>query len=906
LACLVFAGASAAAGSKDAVPLRSSPTNVWSFRPIVRPEPPVAAPRTSKFASAIDRFVIARLHEQGVELAPPAGKAVLLRRATFDLHGLPPTPAELDEFLADKSPDAFARVIDRLLASPRYGERWARHWLDLARFSESDGYEYDKMRDHAWRYRDYLIDSLNADKPYARFVREQIAGDAQAPGGHDGIIATGFLTAGPYDEAGNSSASDLLKARIREEEMEDMIAAVSQTFLAVTVNCARCHDHKFDPVPQRDYYRLKAALDGVRHGSRPLLTATEAKERATRTAELKTRIAAIEKEISEIEARAGIVALKEARRRRSDTGTSVPSANPPLPLARWSFEQDARDSLGGLHGELAGGAKITNGRLQLDGTNAFVRTAPLAMPLREKTLEVWVTLASLAQQGGGAISIETPEGGTFDAIVFGERTPRKWAAGSSFFQRTRDLMAPDELAHPGEPIHLAAVYRSDNSIALYRNGKSYGEAYTPSGPNAELQTYPPGQSRLLFGLRHTGAGNGFLAGEVEEARLYDRALSEEEILASARSTSVPSVSPEELTQAMGSERQRRELLRAELSDLRQSLKTMPAAAAAYVVVSRQPAATFLLARGDVEKKREQVTAGGLSAVETISPEFGLSADEPEGQRRARLADWITDRDNPLTWRVIVNRVWHHHFGRGIVGTPNDFGVNGERPSHPGLLDWLAFEFLAQGGSLKKLHRLIMTSAVYQQGSVATEVGTDVENRLLSRFPLRRLEAESVRDAMLSVSGQLNLQMGGPGFRPFKVTVSGSHFYELTDPIGPEFNRRTIYRMNVQSGKDPLLDSLDCPDPSTKTPARSTTTTPLQSLGLMNSAFVQRQCRHFAERLEKEAGSKVEAQIALGYRLAFGRSPRRGETKLAVALAREHGLESVCWTLFNASEFLYVR
>jgi hypothetical protein len=223
-----------------------------------------------------------------------------------------------------------------------------------------------------------------------------------------------------------------------------------------------------------------------------------------------------------------------------------------------------------------------------------------------------------------------------------------------------------------------------------------------------------------------------------------------------------------------------------------------------------------------------------------------------------------------------------------------------------LLDWLAFEFLAQGGSLKKLHRLIMTSAVYQQGSVATEVGTDVENRLLSRFPLRRLEAESVRDAMLSVSGQLNLQMGGPGFRPFKVTVSGSHFYELTDPIGPEFNRRTIYRMNVQSGKDPLLDSLDCPDPSTKTPARSTTTTPLQSLGLMNSAFVQRQCRHFAERLEKEAGSKVEAQIALGYRLAFGRSPRRGETKLAVALAREHGLESVCWTLFNASEFLYVR
>jgi hypothetical protein len=318
----------------------------------------------------------------------------------------------------------------------------------------------------------------------------------------------------------------------------------------------------------------------------------------------------------------------------------------------------------------------------------------------------------------------------------------------------------------------------------------------------------------------------------------------------------------------------------------------------------------------VEKKESQATAGGLSALRAT--DFGLPPDEPEARRRLKLADWIASPDNPITWRVMVNRVWHYHFGRGLAGTPNDFGVNGEQPSHPELLDWLASEFLAQGGRLKKLHRMILSSATYQQSSVAAGARkftskpeirnpkSEIDSSLLSHFTLRRLEAEAVRDAMLSVSGQLNPQMGGPGFRPFKVTVSGSHFYELTDPIGSEFNRRTLYRMSIQSGKDPLLDSLDCPDPSTRTPARGMTTTPLQSLGLMNNAFVQRQCRHFAERLQREAGENRAAQIKLAYRLAFGREPRADETKQSIALARAHGLESVCWVLLNASEFLYVR
>jgi len=315
----------------------------------------------------------------------------------------------------------------------------------------------------------------------------------------------------------------------------------------------------------------------------------------------------------------------------------------------------------------------------------------------------------------------------------------------------------------------------------------------------------------------------------------------------------------------------------------------------------------VLERGDVEKKGKQVTAGALGAVASLNSDFGLPPSSPEARRRERLAEWLANQNNPLTWRVIVNRVWQHHFARGLVGTPNDFGVNGERPSHPELLDWLASEFLAQGGSLKKLHRLIVSSRTYQQASNPPETRqVDADNQFLSHYPLRRLEAEAVRDTMLYVSGQLNSQMAGPGFRPFKVTVSNSHFYELIDSSGAEFNRRSIYRAGVQSAKDPLLDYLDCPDPSTKTPARGITTTPLQALSLMNNSFVQRQSARFAERVKNEAGADIAAQARHAWSLALCREPHQDETEAAKRLIRLHGLESLCWTLLNSSEFLYVR
>ncbi|MFL5339661.1 MAG: DUF1553 domain-containing protein [Gemmataceae bacterium] len=864
----------------------------WSLQPVRRP----AVPRITVH-HPIDSFIQAKLSAEGLTPAPPADRVTLIRRVTFDLHGLPPTPEEIDAFVNDRSADAWEKLIDRLLASPRYGERWGRHWLDVARFAESQGFERDKVRDHAWRYRDYVIQSFNDDKPYDRFVMEQIAGDVLSGATRDGVAATAFLVAGPWDEAGSGSVSASVRAKIREEELEDMLSAVSQTFLGITANCARCHDHKFDPIPQKDYYRLKAVFDGVRHGDRPLMTAAELRDRAERLAQLDRAIAEQE----------GMIAGLERIGREEANPASAPAIEPPRPVSRWTFEQDARDDFGRLNGTLHGGAKIANGRLVLDGKGAFVETADLPTDLREKTLEAWMTLANRGQRGGGVMSVQVKGGGIFDAIVYGEREPGRWMAGSEFFRRTRPLHAPAESAGPGELIHLALAYFADGRVALYRNGRPHGEPYKPDGPESGLRNYPAGESQLLFGLRHSGGGNAFLAGEIEEARLYDRALTAAQVEASFRAGPRTVALAEILAALSPEQRRQRDAAVAEVAKLkgrREQVAAFPAFV--YAANPKQPEPTAILLRGDIDKKGEIVSAGGLSAVKSPSADFGLAADAPEAERRLKFAQWLTVAEQPLTARVMVNRVWHYHFGRGIVDTPNDFGFNGGRPSHPELLDWLASEFVAGGWSVKALHRLILQSQTYQQSSRFDPAAAekDADDRLLWRFAPRRLEAEAVRDAMLAVAGRLVHSGGGPGFRPFKVTVFNSSFYDLIDDDRPDFRRRTVYRTGVNSAKDPLLESFDCPEPSVKAPRRNVTTTPLQALGLMNNAFVQRQAKRLTERV-RDAGD-VEAQARQMYRLTLGRPPTDAELRRAAALAREHGAASLAWVLLNASEFLYVR
>ncbi len=871
---------------------KSARSSHWSLQPLRS----LAVSVTNR----IDQFIHARLLTNGLALAPPADRATLIRRLTFDLVGLPPAPAEIEQFAEDKSPDAYARLVERLLASPRYGERWGRHWLDAARYTESQGFEYDKLRDRAWHYRDYVIKSFNEDKPYNRFMREQIAGDAVESVTADSIIGASLLVCGPWDEAGNSQANATQKAITREEELEDLISVVGQTFLGLTINCARCHSHKFDPISHEEYYRIKSVFEGVKHGERSLATPAELKEREARTAKLKSEQSEAESAVARIETEAYQTA---AVRHQPHLGTNAPA---PQPMVCWKFD-GATNAV--MPGQLKGGASVTNGRLRLIQDGDFFQTSPLPSDLREKTLEAWVTLADLRQGGGAAISIENKDGSVFDAIVFGERQSRKWTAGSSGFQRTKDLDAPEENASPGELMHVAVVYRADHSVAVFRNGEPYGQPYTPGGP---LQTYKAGQSHVLLGLRHQGGGKPYLRGEIKQASLFDRALSVAEVQASFRSGGFVVSREEMLASLTEVQRLHREAALAQLARTKGELKAIPPLPVSYVGTRVQPAPTRRLKRGDVKSPDEIVTPGALSVIVDLEPDFGLPADAPEAQRRVRFADWLSDRRNPLPARVMVNRVWHLHFGQGLVSTPNDFGVSGATPSHPELLDWLATQFIDHGWSVKALHRLIVNSAAYRQGSVPRPetfrraAVLDADNQLLWRFPPRRLEAETLRDAMLMVSGEINLQAGGPSYRPFEVLKFPANAYLPVDKIGPEFNRRTVYRMNVNSGKEPLLDAFDCPDPSVKTPRRGVTTTPLQALALMNNSFVQRQADRLAARTLAAANENLPEAIRAAYRHALGRDATRDELKRGVAVAKARGLPHLCWALLNSTEFVYVQ
>jgi hypothetical protein len=546
------------------------------------------------------------------------------------------------------------------------------------------------------------------------------------------------------------------------------------------------------------------------------------------------------------------------------------------------------------------GATVSGGRLRLDGKGGHLRTAPLARELREKSLEAWVALPSKKQGGGGLITVEARGGAEFDAIVFAEREPNKWMAGSPFFRRTRDLGGPAETS--GDLVHLVATYSADGAIALYRNGVPYGASYTPK---EGLATFGAGVSHVLLGLRHTGGGRASLDGEIEEAALYDRALSPGEV-AAAHAGSLHRASEEELDlAATPEERVRRAALRKAVDDARKAVVSLPPLKTAYVGTRVQPPTTHRLLRGDVEKPAEAVSAAGLDVLGRA--DFGLAPDAPEAERRRRFAEWAVDPKNPLPARVLVNRVWHLHFGKGLVGTPNDLGPTGERPTHPELLDALALRFVEDGWSLKKLHRLIVTTATYRQSSRfdAAAAAVDGEDRLLWRFPPRRLEAEAIRDAMLAVSGRLLPERGGPSYRAFDTTSLANSLYFITKD-GAEFDRRTVYRLNAVSGKDALLEAFDAPDPGIRTPDRRATTTPQQALVLLNDPFVLRQASTFADRVKAEANGDPSEAIRRAYRLALGREPTEQERARAGSVAREHGLKAVCWALFNASEFLHVR
>ncbi len=883
----IEAGAPWAIGAQKAN--RRGGRDWWSLQPLRVTEPPSPQGMPKAWTqSPIDRWVFAKLREMGLQPSPPASRRALIRRVTFDLLGLPPAPDEVEAFVKDESPDAYEKLIDRLLASPHYGERWARHWLDVVRFSESEGFERDWMRDNAWRYRDYVIQSFNQDKSYAQFAKEQIAGDVLEPVTHDGIVATGFLVSGPTDDVGLTSAVAEQRAMVREDQLEDMLAAAGQTFLGLTVNCARCHDHKFDPIPQKDYYRLKAVFEGVWQGDRPVLTPAEMKARDEQTGAIRGRISAIEAELA---------ALK-----------GQPRAHSPAPIAQWTFDTDLRDQIGSLHAALPEGAELADGRLRWVGKKdpEMISTIPLPRDLREKTLEAWIFVRKPPEKGATILQVGNTSGyrgAALDGIRYAADEKKQWENQSTARFRSTNVNGPVEDAHAGDTIHLAITYASDGVIAIYRNGKPYGAPYKPEidTPVGRLQTYV--RNDAVVGFKSTAEL------ELDEARVYDIVLSPEQIAASY-AAGAPSVSWAELTAAMpDTVRARVETLRAELTRLNQELKAIPEPVKAYAAEIKKPDPTFVLKRGDVSMKGEPVAAGAPTCVAGLSGDLGLDTNAPESPRRVKLAEWIATPANPLFSRAMANRIWHYHFGAGIVASPNDLGFNGGAPSHPELLDWLARRFIDSGWSVKKLHKEILLSQTYQQSSAynAEAAAKDTDDRFLWRFSPQRLEGEAVRDAMLTASGTLNEKAGGPSFRPFTSEKKGSlEIYSLIDSADPELNRRTVYRMNVNSAGSPMLDALDCPLPSVKTPRRATTTTALQALSLMNSAFVVRQSKAFAARVSSDAGSDPQARIDRAFQIALGRPPSSEERAWSQSLLAEHGLQALCWGLFNATEFVYVH
>lgn len=869
----------------------------WALQPLSNPTPPKADAK-SWVRNPIDAFILEELQKNNLEPASEADPRALVRRLYFDLIGLPPTPQQINNFVSDSSEKAYQQLVTDLLDSKHYGERWGRHWLDVVRFGESDGFERNFQRDHAWHYRDWVIRALNEDMPYDQFVTMQLIGD-QLSDKVEGAAATGFWVAGVHNTTVGGSRR--MKLLARQDEIEEVLATVGQTFVGLTINCARCHDHKFDPITQKEYYQLASAISGLGYGNRVLTLAAEQK-----------KLESINQEISVLQTE--LVSIDEEARRqvinaRKSGKLDIPT--PPVPIARWEFDGDLRDSVGTLHGKAVGNARIENGTLVLDG-KSFVETPALKQAISAKTLEAWVQLDNLDQRGGAAISLETLDGNVFDAIVFGEREPKRWMAGSNVFARTESFAGTEETQAVDRPIHVAMVYQADGTIICFRDGKPYGKPIR----KAALQAFVPGEMEILFGLRHKpGAGNRFLKATIHRAALYDRALSGQEVAAS-NGNALEYVTEQQIVQSLNRPQQERRVKLKSLIEQKSAERDRQAEQAKvtiYTLNAGSGATTNLLLRGDPEKAGEIVTPASTSAIAELSGDFDLPADAPEAERRRKLAEWITDKDNPLFARVMANRMWHYHFGSGIVDTPSDFGFNGGRPSHPRLLEFLAWQFREHGFRLKRLHRLIVSSSTYRQTSaeLPTTAQTrgnriDSENRLLWRGNPRRLEAEVIRDAMIQVAGEMDDTIGGPSFRDVSVNlINGTTYYEPLDVLDPTTLRRTVYRFNPRGGRSALLDTFDCPDSAATTPRRTVTTTPLQSLSLMNNSFVIQMAEAFAKNVAAQAGENPADQIQLAWQRSIGREPTEQETHLSMRLAEQHGLPALCRGLFNLNEFVVI-
>ena len=767
----------------------------WAFQPVRAIDPP-AVKNVQWVKTPVDRFILAGLEAKKLQPARPASREQLIRRAGFDLIGLPPTPAEIDAFVNDPAPEAFARVVDRLLASPHSGERWARHWLDLARFAESDGFEHDAVRPHSWRYRDYVIQSFNADKPYDRFIREQVAGDELWPEDRDALAATAFNLLGPD----MVDSADQLQRRCNT--LNDMTDTTAAVFLAQTMGCARCHDHKFEPFTQRDYFSLQAFFTpAIFQHDLPIPTPAERRAHEAAMTEYRAQTGATQKQLDALEA---------------------------------PFHEK-------LHQE-----KLS--RLSEDAQLAH-RT-----PKEKRTME----------QEGTVLETELMLKLTNEEVV-------KLLSSEEKKERNRLVDALKQMPKPA-PLPMTMALQNTNGPApktfvLARGDYNNPREEVQAGPPAILSPLTPALSPLRGeGARRTpGIELASLAASVTNASSDDNA---------------------------GTRRR-------------------------VVELSQSQVATPSPLNG------ERAGVRGEAVQKPFASEKGP---------RTALADWLASPANPLTARVMVNRIWQHHFGRGLVPTPGDFGTRGQPPTHPELLDWLAGEFVASGWSVKAMHKLILLSAAYQQSSEPTDsaLKLDPENRIFSRQNRARLEGEVIRDSLLAISGQLNRAVGGPSVFPpvpADVTRISKNWTTSADPA--DHCRRSLYIFARRNLRFPFLEVFDAPDSNLSCPERGRSTTAPQALTLINSEEVMAAARATAARLLNEAKTD-DKRIQLAFRLALGRRANGKELKMAreflescrsrrkeaqirsamdqsllTSAATNDAWAELCRALFNLNSFVYV-
>ena len=868
----------------------------WAYAPPKRTEPPPAG--AGQWArNPIDQFILARLEREGLKPSPEADRLALLRRVTYDLTGLPPTPAEADAFLADRSPDAYEKRVDALLASPRYGERMAMPWLDAARYADTHGYHIDSLRG-MWPWRDWVIGAFNRNLPFDQFVVEQVAGDLLPNPTRDQKIASGFNRNHMINFEGGAIADEY-----QVEYVIDRVEATSSAFMGLTMGCARCHSHKFDPITHKEFYQFFAffntipevGLDGRTGNAAPFLLLPTAEQQA-RLDELNLAITSREAALAD-----AVVAPLQGEWEKSVSESALPAETGGL-VAHYELDGNFSDISGRFqHGRtIAGDPTFDAGQVgnavSFDGdtevsfgnVGGFDRGDPF-------TLATWIKgRGNLPMAAFQKLDAERRRGyeWRFDDIAL--VGIQKWAAkltvalasdaASTIQIRTRDRL------RLGDWYHVTLTYDGSGKaggLALYVNGAPFATDVVKDALTGPVATDAP----LRIGSKALGKP---FVGQIDDLRLYNRALTATQIEQLALHYTVrvilsgvtgkPSKSEAEQVREYFLTYAAPEALRTaarELKALRMTrddfVKTIPTAM--IMAEMKKPRETFVLARGDYRNQTEKVTPGVPSMLPPL----------PEGAplTRLTLAKWLVQPDHPLTSRVAVNRFWQMYFGTGIVKTQEDFGVQGEPPVHPELLDWLATEFVRTGWDVRAMQRLIVTSATYRQSSRVTAalLEKDPENRLLARGPRVRLPAEMIRDTALAASGLLNGKIGGPSVLPYQpkglweemAFGEGFSAQSYEQSHGSDLYRRGMYTFWKRTVPPASLATFDAPDREKCTARRAQTNTPLQALALLNDPTYVEAARALAQRALLEGGKDEKARIAYAFRLATARPPSSKET-----------------------------